>query len=86
MKDLMTASKKEGQKPSFEQSLRRLEEIVKKLEQGEVSLDDSIRMYEEGMSLSKACMEKLTQAELKLKKLGKDMEGSFAVFEEEEPE
>ena len=80
----MTAQKKEGQKQSFEQSLKRLEEIVQKLEQGDVSLDDSMKFYEEGMALSKACLEKLTEAELRLKKLSKDMKGDFELFEEEE--
>jgi len=82
----MTVQKKEGRTKSFEDSLRRLEEIVQLLEQGDVSLDDSLKMYEEGIALSKACMEKLTQAELKLKKLGKDMEGNFHLSEEEEEE
>jgi exodeoxyribonuclease VII small subunit len=82
----MTSQKKEGNKQSFEQSLRRLEEIVRQLEQGDVPLDESLKMYEEGIALSKACIEKLTQAELKVKKLGKDMEGNLRVFEEEEPE
>lgn len=82
----MTSQKKEGNKPSFEQSLRRLEEIVRQLEQGDVPLEESLKMYEEGIALSKACVEKLTQAELKVKKLGKDMEGNLRVFEEEEPE
>lgn len=75
--------KKEPGKESFEQSLRRLEEIVERLEKGEVSLDDSIKMYEEGVALSKACMEKLSQAELRVKKLSKDIEGSFQLVEEE---
>jgi exodeoxyribonuclease VII small subunit len=82
----MTSQKREGNKQSFEQSLRRLEEIVRQLEQGDVPLDESLKMYEEGIALSKACIEKLTQAELKVKKLGKDMEGNLRVFEEEEPE
>jgi exodeoxyribonuclease VII small subunit len=76
-------SKKEPGKETFEQSLRRLEEIVERLEKGEVSLDDSIKMYEEGVALSKVCMEKLSQAELRLKKLSKDIEGNFQLIEEE---
>jgi exodeoxyribonuclease VII small subunit len=76
-------SKKEPKKHTFEQSLRRLEEIVNQLEQGDVSLEESIKMYEEGMLLSKACIEKLTQSELKLKKLGKDMQGNFQLFDQE---
>jgi len=74
---------KNPQKQSFEESLRRLEEIVNKLEQGEIPLEDSVRIYEEGLVLSKACIERLTQAELKLKKLSKDIDGNFQFLEEE---
>lgn len=80
---MVSVLKKEPKKPTFEQSLRRLEEIVNQLEQGDVTLEESIKMYEEGMLLSKACLEKLTQAELKLKKLGKDMQGNFQLFDQE---
>lgn len=74
---------KNPSKQTFEESLRRLEEIVNKLERGEVALEDSIKMYEEGLALSKTCIERLTQAELKLKKLTKDIDGSFQFLEEE---
>jgi len=74
---------KSTQKHTFEASLKRLEEIVSKLEQGEVPLEDSIKLYEEGLALSKSCIEKLTQAELKLKKLSKDIDGNFQFLEEE---
>jgi exodeoxyribonuclease VII small subunit len=70
-------------KQTFEDSLRRLEEIVNKLEQGEVPIEESIKMYEEGLALSKMCIEKLTQTELKLKKLSKDIDGNFQFLEEE---
>ena len=76
---------KNSQKQSFEESLRRLEEIVNQLEQGEIPLEDSVKMYEEGLALSKMCIEKLTQTELKLKKLSKDVDGNFQ-FLEEKPE
>lgn len=74
---------KNAAKPSFEDSLRRLEEIVRQLEQGEIPLDESIKMYEEGLALSKACIDRLTQAELKVKRLVKDMDGSFQFSDEE---
>ena len=74
---------KSNSKQTFEDSLRRLEEIVNKLEQGEVPIEDSLRMYEEGLALSKLCIEKLTQAELRLKKLSKDIDGNFQLLEEE---
>jgi exodeoxyribonuclease VII small subunit len=75
---------KNASKPSFEESLRRLEEIVNQLEQGEIPLEESVKMYEEGLALSKACIEKLTQAELKLKRLSKDINGNFQFLEEKD--
>ena len=77
----MTA--KNSTKSTFEDSLNRLEQIVNRLEQGEVPLEESIKMYEEGLVLSKTCIEKLTQAELKLKKLSKDVVGNFQFLDEE---
>lgn len=79
-------SRKKEQKQTFEDSLKRLEEIVEQLEQGDVPLDDALRMYEEGIALSKACVEKLTQAELRLKKLAKDVEGNFRLIDADEEE
>jgi len=75
-----STTKKTG---GFEESLKRLEEIVETLEQGSVSLDEAMKMYEEGVVLSKQCLEKLTQAELKLKRLSKDVNGNFELFDEE---
>jgi exodeoxyribonuclease VII small subunit len=79
---IMPAARKEPVEPTFEQALRRLEEIVEHLEHGETPLDDSMKMYEEGIALSKVCIDKLSQAERRLKKLGKDMKGNFELFEE----
>ncbi len=67
---------------TFENSLKRLEEIVEKLETGSVPLDSALELYEEGIKISKQCLEKLTQAELKLKKLSKDINGNFELFDE----
>lgn len=60
---------------NFEQAMIRLEEIVQELEQTELSLDDSLKIFEEGMKLSKFCYDKLNKAEQKLKKLVKTDEG-----------
>lgn len=79
----MAAKKQAPGAPTFEESLRRLEEIVNQLEQGDVPLEDSLRLYEEGIALSKICTQRLSQAELTLKKLGKDMEGNFTLTDEE---
>lgn len=83
----MSAKSKDSPKErTFEENLRRLEKIVDELEQGDVPLDDALKMYEEGIALSNACTEKLKQAELRVKKLSKDMDGAFQLVEEEEPE
>ncbi|NGP77717.1 exodeoxyribonuclease VII small subunit [Balneolaceae bacterium YR4-1] len=60
-------SKKERQ--SFEEALSRLEEIVNELEDESISLEDTIRLYEEGIKLSKKCTETLEQAELRIEKV-----------------
>jgi exodeoxyribonuclease VII small subunit len=76
-------SKKEN-KNSFEAALKRLEKIVETLEQGEVSLDESLKMFEEGIQLSKECLQTLSQAELKVQQLSKDLNGKFQVTDFEE--
>ena len=57
---------------SFEESLEKLEEIVKKLEVGDVPLDDAIKEFTKAMELSKSCDEKLKKAEEAITKLVKD--------------
>lgn len=54
---------------NFEKKLNRLEEIVGKMEKGDVSLEESLKFFEEGVKLSRECNAKLTEAELKVKKL-----------------
>ncbi|MEW5799618.1 MAG: exodeoxyribonuclease VII small subunit [Bacteroidota bacterium] len=76
-------AKKEN-KNSFESSLKRLETIVASLEQGEVSLEDSLKMFEEGIQLSKECLHTLSRAELKVKQLTKDLNGKFQLTDFEE--
>ena len=56
-------------KNTFEESLKKLEKIVEKLEDGNVNLDDSIKSFEEGVNLVKQCQKQLQDAELKVKKL-----------------
>ncbi|MBR5271267.1 MAG: exodeoxyribonuclease VII small subunit [Clostridia bacterium] len=48
---------------TFEEQIAKLEEIVKKLESGDCSLDDSLKLFEEGIKLSKACHNMLENAE-----------------------
>lgn len=53
----------------FEKKLTRLEEIVAKMESGDLSLEDSLKFFEEGVKLSRECNSQLTQAEQKVKTL-----------------
>ena len=69
---------------TFEQSLSRLEKIVTMIEQGDVALEESLNLFEEGIQLSKECMETLHKAELRVKKLTKDINGKFQLTEFEE--
>ena len=78
----MATRRKEQNKNTFEYALKRLEQIMEHLEQGDVPLDDSLKLYEEGITLSKTCAEKLIQVELKLKRLSKDVEGNFQLLDE----
>ncbi len=68
-------------KLSFEENLAKLEELVKKLESGENSLDDSVKLYNEGILLAKACHKELKEAEEVIVKMMKD--GNLEDFSEE---
>ncbi len=59
----------EGPEPSYEEALRRLEEIVKRLEGGNLPLDESLRLFEEGTRLGRVCQRRLTEAELRIERL-----------------
>ena len=59
-------------KNNFESNLKKLEEIVDKLESGEVDLDESVKLYEEGMKLKKNCEEKLKSIGNQIKKIKLD--------------
>lgn len=56
-------------KLSFEENLNKLEELVKKLESGDNSLDEAVKLYQEGIALAKICHEELKQAEEVIVKL-----------------
>ncbi|HSG98566.1 MAG TPA: exodeoxyribonuclease VII small subunit [candidate division Zixibacteria bacterium] len=79
-----TAKKKapEAPPPDFETALERLTEINERLESGEVTLDEAIALYTDGMKLAKYCQEKLSDAEQKIKILvekgGRLVEEDFA--------
>jgi exodeoxyribonuclease VII small subunit len=75
---------KKGQ--TFEQAMNRLEEISQNLESGDIPLEESIRLYEEGIKLVEFCQGKLTEAEKKVQKLSRTDEGKFGVTALDEPE
>lgn len=65
----------EKQRESFELSMKRLEEIVRQMEQGNVSLEESLRLFEEGTGLVARCTKQLDEAELKVVRLMKGPDG-----------
>lgn len=70
---------------TFEASMVRLDEIVKALEKGDVPLEESIKLFEEGTKLAAKCSELLTNAELKVSTLVKGPDGAPVeeVFQDE---
>jgi exodeoxyribonuclease VII small subunit len=74
----MTDKGKKGKELKFEASLKRLEEIVTKLEEGDLELEKSIELFEEGMKMASGCQKRLDEAEKKVEKLIKGADGSFA--------
>ena len=65
----------EAPPPSFEEALAQLEQIVQKLEKGELALEESLKLYEEGIRLSRLCHGKLEEAEGRIEMLLKDARG-----------
>ncbi|MBE0452064.1 exodeoxyribonuclease VII small subunit [Roseovarius autotrophicus] len=61
---------------SFEQAMQELEQVVSRLERGDVALDESITLYERGALLKKRCEEKLKEAEEKVHAITLDAEGN----------
>lgn len=61
---------------SFEQAMAELEQVVGKLERGDVPLEDSIKLYERGAALRKRCDQKLKEAEEKVAAITLDSEGN----------
>jgi len=73
----MTAKSKKTEKLDFEKAMEKLEAIVDKLESGELTLENSITAFEEGIELSKYCRKKLEAAESRVKKLIENSDGEF---------
>ena len=56
----------------FEKAMTRLESIVEELERGDLNIDKSLAIFEEGIKMSRVCSKKLNEAESKIEKLTKD--------------
>ncbi len=81
----MPKSKEKEPSPSFEELSGELESIVTKLEAGDLSLDESLALFERGMELAKKCTEMLDKAELRIKELVPQANGELGAkdFEQE---
>ena len=64
---------------AFESSLEELERIVRELEQGELTLEKSLELFEQGVKLSRECQERLNQAERRIEMLTRDNQGRAIV-------
>jgi exodeoxyribonuclease VII small subunit len=62
---------------TFEESLKKLESIVEQLEKGDLALEDSLKLFEEGVNLSAACKQELEAAEGKVQVLVKQRDGTM---------
>ncbi|MFM8885081.1 MAG: exodeoxyribonuclease VII small subunit [Chthoniobacterales bacterium] len=77
---------KQDEPRSFEDSMKRLDEIVEQLEEDKLPLDKMIALYEEGVASARACGEKLEAAEPQVKVIAKIAGGALAVEELDERE
>lgn len=64
---------------NFESSLEELERIVRELERGDLSLEKSLELFEQGVKLSRACQERLSEAERRIEILTRDNHGRPAI-------
>lgn len=83
MSEAMTAANscdagERASEPTFEQALRRLEEIVGRLESGELTLDESLALFEEGVRLSRVCSARLAEAERRIERLIERSDGTLS--------
>lgn len=73
------SKKAESPPPNFEQALERLETIVESLERGEMPLGDSLKLFEEGVTLARRLEGELSDAEMKVEALLRDTRGNESI-------
>jgi exodeoxyribonuclease VII small subunit len=78
---MASASKKQKQEKTFEDSFKRLESILEKLESDDCTLEETINLYEEGLGLTRLCYDKLNNAELRIKEISLNTKGEAELKE-----
>ena len=73
----MAGPKKNAKSPGFEEALERLETIVKSLEEGDLALEESLRLFEEGVSLTRLCANRLEEAQRRIDVLTRGEQGAL---------
>ena len=71
-------AEKKSKKPGFEDSLERIEEIVERLEGGDLTLDESLSLFQEGVELSRGCQSVLDEAQRRIELLIRAADGTLA--------
>jgi exodeoxyribonuclease VII small subunit len=86
LKSLCYNAMKNSKPQDFETSLEELERIVRELERGDLPLEKSLELFEQGVKLSRACQERLNEAERRIEILTRDSQGRATVsaFESED--
>lgn len=85
----MSAANKDADaktKIPFEKALARLEEVVQRLESANLTLDDAMKLFEEGVQLARECQRQLSEAEGRVEKLIKKADGSIGAVALELPD
>jgi exodeoxyribonuclease VII small subunit len=82
----MARSKKGPKEPAFEEALERLEKIVRSLEAGDLPLEESLRLFEEGVGLTRLCSARLEEAQRKVDLLTRTGQGDLKLTPFEAPE
>jgi len=72
-------ARKNIQTKTFEESFSRLEKILETLEGDDCTLEETIKLYEEGLTLTKVCYDRLNNAELRIKEINKSIKGDTEI-------
>ena len=76
-RDQQQDARPESEEPGFEQNIEKLEKVVAQLEQGNLPLDEALRLYEEGIQAYRACQGLLKDADERVTKLVETLEGEL---------